>query len=295
MKKISLAVCLAIATAPALLSQDKTASHVQTDVLYGKGGEQELKLDIAMPSQGQGPFPTVVCLHGGAWRGGKRTDLAATIRTLASKGYVAATVQYRLCPECKFPSQIEDCKCAVRFLRANAAKYRIDTDRIGALGFSAGGHLVCMLGLTTREDGLEGKGDLSAEQAKQSSRVQAVCSFFGPTDFTKNDWNRDVQPLLTDFFGGLYEEKKELYLRGSPITYARKDAANPVFLFFHGTDDTLVPYVQSVRLLEALKKVGTKADIITVEGEKHGWGGAKLRQSVDQMMEFFDGSLKNKK
>jgi acetyl esterase/lipase len=276
-----------------LLGQDKPASQprVETDIVYGKGGEQELKLDIAVPT-GQGPFPAVVCIHGGAWARGNKKDLSATIGTLASRGFVAATVQYRLCPQCHFPAQIEDCKCAVRFLRANAAKYRIDPDRIGALGFSAGGHLVCMLGLTTREDGLEGDGDLSAAQAKQSSRVQAVCSFFGPTDFTKNDWKPDVKPLLADLFGGTFEEKKELYLKGSPITFVRKDPANPVFLFLHGTADPLVPYVQSVRLLDALKKVGANGKLVTMEGEAHGWRGEKLRQSVDQMLEFFDANLK---
>jgi len=295
MKRFLIFAILFLVTAVPVRAQEKLADkvRVETDVVYGKGGDQELKLDIAVPVDGAGPFPAVICVHGGAWRGGNKRDLAATIRTLASRGYVAASVQYRLCPQCLFPAQIEDCKCAVRFLRTHAAKYRIDPNRVGALGFSAGGHLVLLLGLTTNGDGLEGKGDLAMEQSEKSSRVQAVCCFFGPTDLTKNDWKQDVQPLLTDFLGGTFQEKKDLYLKASPIFYVRKDAATPVFLFFHGTEDPLVPYDQSVRLPNALKGIGATAELVTVEGEAHGWRGEKLRRSVEQMQGFFDRQLKN--
>jgi acetyl esterase/lipase len=286
---------LFLGTAVPVRAQEKQAERVrvETDIVYGKGGDQELKLDIALPADGSGPLPAVICVHGGAWRGGNKRDLATTIRTLASRGYVAASVQYRLCPQCLFPAQIEDCKCAVRFLRTHAAKYRIDPNRVGALGFSAGGHLVCLLGLTNDGDGLEGKGDLSKEQGEKSSRVQAVCCFFGPTDLTKNDWKQEVQPLLTDFLGGTFQEKRDLYLKASPISYVRKDPATPAFLFFHGTEDPLVPYEQSVRLHNALKGIGAPAELVTVEGEAHGWRGEKLRRSVEQMQEFFDKNLMN--
>jgi acetyl esterase/lipase len=277
-----------------LAAQDPFADKVlvETDILFGKGDEQELKLDLAVPKEGKGPFPVIVCVHGGAWRGGKRSDLSVTIRHLASRGFVAATVQYRLCPRCQFPCQIEDCKCAVRYLRANAEKLRIDPNRIGAMGFSAGGHLACLLGLTNGQDGLEGSGDLTPAQAKQSSRVQAVVNFFGPTDVTRNDWKEEVQPLLTDFLGGSFEQKKDVYVKASPITYVRKSEPPPPFLFFHGTEDPLVPYVQSVRLYDALKAVGGKAELVTMQGEVHGWRGEKLRKSVDQTIQFFQTHLK---
>src|SRR5262245_12730076 len=109
---------------------------VQKDIVYGKGGDLDLKLDIAQP-KGDGPFPLVVCIHGSAWRFGHRSAHHNTIRMLARHGYVAATVQYRLTPKHRFPTQVEDVKCAVRFLRANAKKYKIDPHHVGALGDSA--------------------------------------------------------------------------------------------------------------------------------------------------------------
>src|SRR5262249_22409445 len=157
-----------------------------------------LQLDLAMPKDGDGPFPAVVCIHGGGWRGGSRQDLTRSIpplggrsliEYLAGRGYVAATVSYRLAPKDKFPAQIEDCKAAVRWLRANAKKYKINPERFGAVGFSAGGHLVSLLGTSDKDDALEGNGG----NPEQSSRVQAVVNFFGPTDFTTKDWTDQVE------------------------------------------------------------------------------------------------------
>ena len=114
-----------------------------------------MKLDIAYP-EGKGPYPAIVCVHGGAWRFGKRQDMTGWIRFFAGEGYVAATPSYRLLPDAKFQESIEDCKTAVRFLRANADKYQLDPERIGAVGFSAGAHLSMLLGVMDKKDGLEG-------------------------------------------------------------------------------------------------------------------------------------------
>src|SRR5262245_44041194 len=242
-------VWLVMAAAPALVqAQQRFEVQVERDLLYGKAGDAELKLDLAMPKNGDGPFAAIVCIHGGAWMGGKRQDLGKTIEVLAGRGYVALTVSYRLAPAAKFPAQIEDCKAAVRWLRANAKKYKINPERIGAAGYSAGGHLACLLGTTDKNDGLEGNGG----NGEQSSRVQAVVSFFGPTDLTRRDWTKEVEgKILVPFLGGTIDDKPDLYKKASPITYVTKD--DPPMLFFHGTKDPLVRIEQSKLLVERLQ------------------------------------------
>ncbi len=143
----------------------KPEARVDRDLLYGKAGDADLKLDLAMPKDGPGPFPVVVCIHGGGWTHGDRADLRTTIETLAGRGYVAVSVDYRLAPKDRFPAAVEDCKAAVRWLRANARQFKIKPDRIGVVGFSAGAHLACLLGVTRKADGLEGTGGNPDESA----------------------------------------------------------------------------------------------------------------------------------
>jgi acetyl esterase/lipase len=284
-------VCLLTLPAPALLRADDKSQEVriEKDLAYGKGGDKDLQLDLAMPKDGDGPFPVVVCIHGGGWRGGKRQDMTKTIEVLAGRGYVAVTPSYRLAPDAKFPSQIEDVKAAVRWLRANAKTYKIDPDRIGAIGFSAGAHLACLLGVTNRDDDLEGKGG----NADQSSRVHCVVSFFGPTDLTRDDWTKEIEDnILVPFLGGTIKDKPEQYKKASPVTYVKKDA--PPFLFFHGDKDKIVGVEQSKILCEALKKAGGSAKVEVIEGEGHGWAGEKLKDSIEKMTAFLDANLKKK-
>jgi acetyl esterase/lipase len=284
--------------------QGQATVKTETDVVYGKGNGTELRLDLAMPAQGDGPFPAIVCVHGGGWKGGSYKDLSQTIRAFAAEGFVAISVQYRLTPprgvaasglKARWPAQIEDCKCAVRWLRANASKYKVDKERIGAVGYSAGGHLVLLLGLTTKEDGLEGNGDLTPEAAQQSSRVQCVVDFFGPSDLTTGDWDKRVEPLLLDLFDGSLQDKPKEYREASPITYVRKDPNNPPILIFHGTQDEIVRYNQSSKLESALKEVGADVTLVTMEGDGHGWSGEKLTRSIRQTMDFFKKHLMREK
>lgn len=289
MKRIVVGVLcwLGLAVWPCPAQERKPGIQVEKDLVYGKGGPTDLKLDLAMPKDGNGPFPALVCVHGGGWRAGQRGDLAKTIEVLAGRGYVAVTVDYRLVPAAQFPAQIEDCKAAVRWLRANAKKYQVDADHIGAVGYSAGGHLVCLLGTTVKEDGLEGNGGNS----EQASNVQAVVSFFGPTDLTARTWSADVErTILVPLVGGTFADKPELFKKASPITYVRKGA--PPFLFFHGTEDKLVSIQQSRALAEKLKEVGTSAKVVEIKGAGHGWGGPQLTETIEQMVRFFDDNLK---
>lgn len=290
-KALTLLVLGTICVCPAFSRADNKPAPVQVekDLVYGKGGDQDLMLDLAMPKDGDGPFPVVVCIHGGGWIQGKRQDMTKTIETLAGRGFVAVTPTYRLAPDNKFPAQIEDCKAAVRWLRANAKKYKINPDRVGAIGFSAGAHLACLLGVTSKDDGLEGKGGC----ADESSRVQAIVSFFGPTDLTRDDWSEDVEKrILIPFLGDTIKNKPELYKKVSPVTYVSKEA--PPFLFFHGDKDPLVGVIQSKILAEKLTKAGVTAKLVIVEGEGHGWAGKKLMDNIEEMVNFLTDNLKKK-
>ena len=281
-------LCVAAALAlPPVVAADSPAVREEPDLLFGKGGDADLKLDLAMPADGDGPFPAVVCIHGGGWVGGDRKQMSQTIRVLAKRGYVAVSPDYRLAPHDRFPAQIEDCKAAVRWLRANAKSYKIDPDHIGAIGFASGGHLACLLGVTDKGDGLEGTGG----QADQSSRIQAVVSFFGPSDLAADDWGLDVTAKnLIPLLGGTLEAKAEAYRKASPLTYAGKNAAP--LLIFHGSDDKMVPVEQSRKLADKITEAGGSARLMVLRGEGHGFRPEKLLQCLTQMVEFFDGQLK---
>lgn len=277
--------CMILATlvAPSqLLAQPKT----ELDVVFDKAGDREIKLDLARPAEGRGPFPVVICLHGGGWRMGNKRDMRSWIQLLAREGYVAASVGYRLAPDHTFPAQIEDCKTAVRFLRANAETYAIDTDRFAALGYSAGGHLACLLGLTDTSAGFDGKSF-----PKESSRVQAVVDYFGPTDlagFAKDDTAQ--RGMLGPFIGVKYAENPSAHEKASPLKYVSKTA--PPFLIFHGTKDLVVSIDQSRQLAAKLKDVGVSADLVEVPGEGHGWDGPASVETTTRTLKFLNEKLK---
>jgi acetyl esterase/lipase len=277
-------VSLAVLQAPA--QPPKQEITVKNDLVYGKGGTEDLMLNLAAP-EGNGPFPAVLCIHGGGWKAGHRNDLNMLINMLAQRGFVAVTVSYRFAPKHKFPAQIEDCKAAVRWLRANAKTYKVNPDRIGAVGYSAGGHLVSLLGAGDDKSGLEGSGG----NAQQSSRVQAVVNFFGPTDFITKTWNQKVEEdFLIGFLGGTYDEAREKYKVASPLHYVTKD--DPPFLFFHGDKDTLVDIHHSKVMDTKLRDVNVPSKLVTMKGLGHGWFGKELVQTLDQTMTFFEEKLK---
>src|SRR6185503_16053673 len=186
----------------------------EKDLVYGKGGDEELKLNLGRPKEQTGTRPCVVLIHGGGWAAGNKNLHDPQVRDLIKRGFVGATVGYRFAPKHIFPAQIEDVKCAIRFLRANADKYGIDKDRIGAVGFSAGAHLSMLLGTMDKDDGLEGEGGCS----DQSSKANAVVAFFAPTDLTSSDWHEKTGKILLGFLGGSKQEKPELYKKASPIS-----------------------------------------------------------------------------
>lgn len=266
----------------------KASLRQERDVVFARVGDETLRLDLAMPADGGGPYPAVVCLHGGGWVGGDRKQMTGTIEVLARRGYVAVTPDYRLAPTHRFPACVEDCKEAVRWLRGNAGAYRIDPARIGVVGLAAGGHLACLLGVTEPGDGLEGTGD----NATQSSAVQAVVSFAGPTDLTSEAlWTREtLSRNLLPWLGGSPRDKADLYRKASPVHY--RPRTPPPFLLVHGTADPVVPINQAHALADRLRGASGQVRILVLEGEGHTWAGAALLRSIDRMLSFLDETLK---
>ena len=261
----------------------------ERDVVYGKGGGIDMKLNLSRPKNPPTTkLPCVVIIHGGGWMGGDRSNHDDMTWAFASRGYVAASVGYRLAPSHRFPAQVHDVKCAVRYLRAHAEKYGLDPDRIGAIGFSAGAHLSMMLGTTTKEDGLEGDGGW----ADQKSQVQAVVAYFGPTDLAAADIPPQVLDILKEFIGGTKEQKPQEYKQASPVTHVSPGDAPT--LLFQGTKDVLVPHTQTYPMLEAMTKAGVPGRVELLLGANHGWGEPERSRTLAVGYAFFEEHLKSR-
>ncbi|MBA4064685.1 MAG: alpha/beta hydrolase [Isosphaera sp.] len=294
-----LALCLAPAVLPA--ADPAPAVAVERNVTYATVGGDKLQLDIAVPP-GDGPFPCVVMLHGGAWTLGGRGEFTAGrrgkdgkagpswIELAAEKGYVAAAVSYRLAPKHKFPAMAEDARAAVRFLRANAKAYKIDPDRFAAAGFSAGGHLALLLGLAGKDAGFD-----VGDHLKESGQVQCVVDFFGPTDLALYAGTPGIEDAyLVPVFGKAAKTDPEVYKKASPLAYVSK-AAPPVLLL-HGTFDLIVPVKHSEVLHKALTDAGATAELVTVPLAGHGgWGDKDMAKATEAVFKFLDTHLKGKK
>lgn len=259
-------------------------------MVYGHAGGEDLQLDLFTPKDIFGPLPAVVVLHGGGWTKGSHELFRPLAGILAAQGYVAASVGYRLAPRHKFPAQIHDAKCAVRWLRANADRYQIDRERIGALGFSAGAHLALLVGLTEASDGLEGDGG----NPEQSSRIRAVVNLYGPTDLTWSGWPETTRALLFDLLGGSREQLPDLYRAASPLTYVHRGA--PPVLTIHGTADPVVPYEQSKLLHTALRRARVSSRLESVHGKGHGedWTSEQQARTAALIREFLDVNLRQR-
>jgi acetyl esterase/lipase len=269
---------------------------VEKGITYGKGGEKNLKLDLARPEQSSGLLPAIVYIHGGGWQGGSRDTYHNDIQEAARRGYVAVTISYRLTdpdknhkPKHPFPAQVEDVKCAVRWLRANADKYHVDPNRIGATGGSAGGHLSLMLGVLGESNKFEGTGG----HPGVSSRVQAVVNYFGPTDLIQlSASSKRVAEILDVLLDGPPEKQAASYRAASPITYVAKN--DPPILTVHGTADPVVPVEQATEFDAAMKKAGASHQLMLLEGEGHGFKEPAAKKAQDATFKFFDEHLKNK-
>jgi acetyl esterase/lipase len=290
---VSLGLCLVIASTFLRGAESRQGApdlpegtQVVRDQAYVANGHERQRLDLYTPAGGT-RLPLIVWVHGGAWLGGSKDRSPAL--SFLKEGYAVASINYRLSQHATFPAQIEDCKAAIRWLRANAGKYGIDPERIGVWGSSAGGHLVALLGSAGDVKTFDQGDNLGV-----SSRVQAVCDFFGPSDFLQigkmpSDINHDAPDSPeARLIGGAVHENKEKAERANPITYVTRD--DPPFLILHGDKDRTVPINQSELLHGALKKAGVNSTFHVVEGAGHGFGGPEIQAMVRA---FFEKHLRS--
>jgi len=254
--------------------------RVIADLEYVAGGHARQKLDLYLPEKAIGPLPVVLWVHGGGWRGGDKANPPALV--LAAKGFAVASMNYRLSQHAVFPAQIHDCKAAVRWLRAHSAEHGLDPARIGAWGSSAGGHLVALLGTTNGLNDLEGSEGVQ----DQSSDVQAVVDWFGPTDLLTVG-KKDTRSQL---IGGDPQEIPDKARRASPMNYVSAKACP--MLIMHGDQDKTVPISQSETFASALRKSGADATFAVVPGATHGAGKFSSPEVLGQVEAFFGKHLR---
>ncbi len=287
---------LTLSLTPLALAQNSRTPdgvRAQRDLAYVENGHERHRLDLYLPEKAGGPLPLIIWVHGGGWQNGSKDGCPPLRAGYVARGYAVASINYRLSGHAVFPAQIEDCKAAIRWLRAHAAEYGLDHERFGVWGSSAGGHLVALLGTS---------GDVKAfdvgAQLDQSSRVQAVCDYFGPTDFiafvTRPGYERHATADAPEakLLGGAVLENKDKTARVNPITYVTKD--DPAFLIVHGDKDPTVPIHQSELLFDALKKAGVSAHFHTIHGAGHGGPGFEGKEIAEMVSSFFDQRLKQK-
>ena len=268
--------------------------RVLRDISYGPAGASNL-LDLYLPpvTPGGRLAPLVVFLHAGAWFEGSKADCPALMATRI--GYAVASINYRLTEVAPFPAQLFDCKGAIRWLRAHAQKYGIDPRRVAVFGQSAGGHLAALIGTTGDDPSLEGNVGGNLEQ---SSRVQAVVDWFGPTDLIalaraqRRILRPGMKPLptpLTELLGGPVDQRHALAVEADPIFHIHRN--DPPFLIMHGLADPLVPPEQSRLLATALENAGVPADLTLIPGAGHGGPPFGTPAMVKKLFDFLSMSF----
>lgn len=265
--------------------------ELKSDIEYGRVGERKLLLDLYSPKERHEKLPLLVFIHGGGWKGGKKEDYRIYTQNFATKGYVVASVGYRLSGEAKFPACVHDVKCAVRYLRSQAEVLGIDADRIGVVGGSAGGHLAMMVAYSSDVPELEGDGGHSGV----SSSVRCVVNIYGPTnlndDFVRT--NAAANKLVESFLGKPIAEAGDLLDRSSPGHYL--DAKDPPTLILHGTIDDIVPIDQSDLLANKLAELKIPYAYDRLPGWPHTMDLAQAVnvRSTWLMEQFFQLNLKD--
>lgn len=267
------------------------------DLPYVEQGHERQTLDLYIPSETNGPLPLIIWVHGGAWRAGSKEQCQPLHQGYLTKGYAIASINYRFSQHAVFPAQLEDCKAAIRWLRAHAKTYNLNPDQFAAYGGSAGGHLVALLGTTG-----DSKTFDVGENLNISSKVQAVCDFYGPSDFSYDENTaapefikrlNDPNDAVPQLIGGPVREKRDAARKASPVSYVTTNELPP-FLIIHGDKDPTVPFSQSERLFNVLRDAKSDVQLHCIKGGEHGKGcfGA---ETDGRVLAFFDQCLKNSK
>jgi arylsulfatase A len=264
--------------------------EAHTNLTYARYDGRALELDLYRPKNKRGPLPAIVCIHGGGWFQGDRASMGPLAQSLAARGFVTVTLSYRLSGEKKFPAQIEDCKAAVRWLRANAARFGIRADAIGVTGLSAGGHLAALLATSGGVKELEGDGG----HAAHSSTVQA-CVAMGAQSDLETDRIRALSaapgnPHYRPFLGGTLEEIPRVYAQASPRHHL--DKADPPLLFMTGELDDPSTHADATRA--DLEKLGVATGLVVIPQAPHAFLGQQKNFDVALQAcdEFFSKHLK---
>ena len=264
-------------------------ADTQTDIEYAKVGETSLKLDLHRP-QGENP-PLIVYVHGGGWRAGSKEDVP--IADLYDKGFAIASVDYRLSTQAVFPAQVHDIKAAIRFLRANADVFHLNTTKIAIIGSSAGGHLAALVGVSNGNPDLEGK---VGEHLDQSSDVQTIVSYYGASNLEtilsqSTPKGRDFRiPALKLLLGDTPDKKPELARLASPVTHL--DKHDPPLLLIHGDADPQMPPQQSQELAKAYESLGLPVTLILLPGSLHGGAEFYDEERTGIVAKFLDKVLR---
>jgi len=280
-----LLACLFASTACAAEACPSPGYRRMDAIQYAAVDGHRLLLDLYLPEGVERP-PLVVWIHGGAWRRGTRADMPLV--DLVQSGFAVASVDYRLSPVARFPAQVHDCKAAIRFLRGSAERLGINAERIGVAGASAGGHLAALVGTTNAHKELEGEvGDCD----DQSSAVQAIADYYGPTNFTtilqqSTPHGLSVRvPALKLLLGDVPEKQPDLARLASPVLHV--DPKDPPLLLIHGDQDPQVPINQSHELHGAYEKHKLPVRFEVVHGGAHGGDGFYDCQRNALVREFF--------
>ncbi len=276
------AACLVLASASSLQAQARdrvldaaalSADYVAVpNIVYMTADGYESKLDVHRPRTITTPRPTVIFIHGGGWVGGSKEGSMLAVLPYMAMGWAAVNVEYRMAQTAPAPAGVDDCRCALKWVIANAKTYGFDTTKIVVTGQSAGGHLALTTGMLTQSAGFDDRcptpgGPANNAPSEDNPKVAAIVNWYGITDVNDIIQGANARGYGVRWFAGV-ENKTALATRVSPLSYVRPGL--PPIITIHGDADPTVPYPQAVRLRDALTKAGVTNELVTIPQGGHG-------------------------